>query len=118
MIVFPPQEYVVMLAMMIIGFVMGCQAQSSVMSPGVTVTANEKIPDLQLTRRVKHSQIEVDALILPFDCQILQALCNFPLVLVLVGIHVYWKGSFGISVINPASFSANPGEPNKFHYHL
>lgn len=79
------QGHVVTLAMMITGIVMGHKAQLSVMSSEVPVSAKEKSIEMRLRRWVKHSQIDVDAIFMPFARQILEALSSSPLVFVMDG---------------------------------
>jgi len=79
------QGHVVTLAMMITGIVMGHKAQLSVMSSEVPVNAKEKSIEMRLRRWVKHSQIDADAIFMPFARQILEALSSSPLVFVMDG---------------------------------
>src|SRR3972149_8395147 len=79
------QGHVVTLAMMITGIVMGQKAQLSVMSSEVPVSAKEKSIEMRLRRWVKHSQIDADAIFMPFARQILEALSSSPLVFVMDG---------------------------------
>jgi len=79
------QGHVVTLAMMITGIVLGHKAQLSVMSSEVPVNAKEKSIAMRLRRWVKHNQIDVDAICMPFARQILEALSSSPLVFVMDG---------------------------------
>lgn len=79
------QGHVVTLAMMISGIVMSHKAQLSVMSSEVPVSAKEKSIEMRLRRWVKHSQIDADAIYMPFARQILEALSSSPLVFVMDG---------------------------------
>ena len=79
------QGHVVTLAMMITGIVMSHNAQLSVMSSEVPVSAKEKSIEMRLRRWVKHRQIDADVIYMPFARQILEALSSSPLVLVMDG---------------------------------
>ena len=79
------QGYMATLGMMITGIVMSHNAQLSVMSSEVPVSAKEKSIEMRLRRWVKHRQIDADVIYMPFARQILAALSSSPLVLVMDG---------------------------------
>jgi len=75
---------VITLAMMISGIVMSRNAQLSVMSSEIPSDAKEKSVEMRMRRWVK-GEIGVEAVYMPFACQILEALSHLPLVLVMDG---------------------------------
>ena len=75
---------VVTLAMMISGIVMSRNAQLSVMSSEIPSDAKEKSIEMRMRRWVK-GEIDVEAVYMPFARQILEALSQLPLVLVMDG---------------------------------
>jgi len=79
------QGHVVTLAMMITGIVLSRNAQLSQMSSEVPVEAKDKSVEMRLRRWVKHAKIEVEVVYMPFARQILVALAETPLVLVMDG---------------------------------
>jgi hypothetical protein len=76
---------VVTLAMMISGIVMSRNAQLSAMSSEIPVETKEKSIEMRMRRWVKEEQIDVEAVYMPFACQILEALSHLPLILVMDG---------------------------------
>jgi hypothetical protein len=78
------QGQVVTLAMMISGIVMSRKAQLSVMSSEIPTETKEKSVEMRMRRWVK-DDLEVEAVYMPFACQILKSLCHLPLVLVMDG---------------------------------
>ena len=82
------QGHLVTLAMMITGIVMSRNAQLSQMSSEVPVEAKDKSVEMRLRRWVKHEKVDADAIYMPFARQILTALADMPLVLVLDGSQV------------------------------
>lgn len=78
------QGQVVTLAMMIAGIVMSRKAQLSVMSSEIPGETQEKSIEMRMRRWVKDN-LDVEAVYLPFACQILEALSHWPLVLVMDG---------------------------------
>ena len=79
------QGQVVTLAMMISGIVMSRNAQLSAMSLEIPSETKEKSIEMRMRRWVKEEQIDVEAVYMPFACQILEALSHLPLVLVMDG---------------------------------
>jgi len=82
------QGYVVTLAMMITGIVMGKKAQLSVMSDEVPYNAKNKSIEMRMRRFVKHKKIDTEITYMPFARHILVALATFPLVLAMDGSQV------------------------------
>jgi hypothetical protein len=78
---------VVTLAMMISGIVISRKAQLSVMSSEIPSDAKEKSIEMRMRRWVK-GEIDVEAVYLPFARQILEALSQWPLILVMDGSQV------------------------------
>jgi len=75
--------HVVTLAMMITGIVLSKKAQLSEMSSEIPSPAKDKSLEMRMRRWVKHEQLDADLIFLPFVVQILQALAQNPLVLVM-----------------------------------
>jgi hypothetical protein len=75
--------HVVTLAMMITGIVLSKKAQLSEMSSEVPSSAKDKSLEMRMRRWVKHEQLDVELIFLPFAVQILQALAHNPLRLVM-----------------------------------
>jgi len=82
------EGHVVTLAMMISGIVISRNAQLSVMSSEVPVEAKEKSIEMRMRRWVKHEEIDVETVYLPFARQILEALSSMPLLMVMDGSQV------------------------------
>jgi len=82
------QGHLVTLAMMITGIVLSRNAQLSQMSSEVPVAAKDKSVEMRLRRWVKHAKIDAEAIYMPFARQILAALAEAPLVLVMDGSQV------------------------------
>jgi Transposase DDE domain len=78
------QGQVVTLAMMISGIVMSRKAQLSTMSSEVPSKTKDQSIEMRMRRWVK-DDLNVEAVYMPFARQILEALCDRPLVLVLDG---------------------------------
>ena len=78
------QGQVVTLAMMISGIVMSRKAQLSSMSSEVPSKTKDQSIEMRMRRWVK-DDLNVEAVYMPFARQILEALCDRPLVLVLDG---------------------------------
>jgi hypothetical protein len=79
----PHRGHVVTLAMMITGIVLSKKAQLSEMSSEVPSQACDKSIEMRMRRWVKHEILEVEVIYLPFVQQILRALAQLPLVLVM-----------------------------------
>lgn len=77
--------HVVTLAMMITGIVMSKKAQLSEMSSEIPGKATDKSREMRLRRWVKHERLEAEMIYLPFAQQILEALSQTELVLVMDG---------------------------------
>lgn len=77
--------HVVTLAMMITGIVMSKKAQLSEMSSEIPTTAKDKSIEMRLRRWVKHDRIDGEMIYLPFARQLLNALSEQELVLVMDG---------------------------------
>ena len=75
--------YVLTLAMMIAGIVLGKKAQLSEMAGEIPVPAKDKSIEMRMRRWVKHPELEAEAIYLPFALQILQALAHLHLTLVM-----------------------------------
>jgi Transposase DDE domain len=75
----------VTLAMMIAGIVTGRNAQLSAVSTEIAVAAKEKSVEMRLRRWVKRKQIDAEEVYMPFAKQILAALAEHGLVLVMDG---------------------------------
>src|SRR6266542_4024645 len=75
---------VVTLAMMISGIVLSRNAQLSAMSSEIPTDAKEKSIEMRLRRWVK-AEIDAEAVYMPFARQILEALSQLPLVIVMDG---------------------------------
>jgi hypothetical protein len=82
------QGYVVTLAMMITGIVMGKKAQLSVMSDEVPHNAKNKSIEMRMRRFVKHKKVDVEITYKPFARHILTALSTLPLILAMDGSQV------------------------------
>ena len=82
------QGYVVTLAMMIAGIVMGKKAQLSVMSAEIPHSAKDKSIEKRMRRFVKHDKVDVEITYMPFAQQILTSLATEPLVLAMDGSQV------------------------------
>jgi len=82
------QGYVVTLAMMITGIVMGKKAQLSVMSAEIPYSAKDKSIEKRMRRFVKHDKVDVEITYMPFAQQILTSLATEPLVLAMDGSQV------------------------------
>jgi hypothetical protein len=80
--------HLVTLAMMIAGIVVSRNAQLSSVSAETATKAKDKSNEMRLRRWVKHAGIDAEAVYLPFARQILEALSNAPLVLVMDGSQV------------------------------
>jgi hypothetical protein len=80
--------HLVTLAMMIAGIVVSRNAQLSSVSAETATKAKDKSNEMRLRRWVIHAGIDADAVYLPFARQILEALSNAPLVLVMDGSQV------------------------------
>jgi len=78
------QGQVVTLAMMISGIVLSRNAQLSAMSSEIPTDAKEKSIEMRLRRWVK-AEIDAEAVYMPFARQILEALSQLPLVIVMDG---------------------------------
>lgn len=78
------QGQVVTLAMMISGIVMSRNAQLSAMSSEIPTDTKEKSVEMRMRRWVKED-IDVEAVYMPFARQILEALSQLPIVLVMDG---------------------------------
>ena len=79
------QGQIVTLAMMISGIVLSRNAQLSAMSSEIPTETKEKSIEMRMRRWVKEEQIDVEAVYMPFARQILEALSDLPLVLVMDG---------------------------------
>ena len=77
--------HTVTLAMMIAGIVMSKKAQLSEMSSEIPTDAKDKSIEMRLRRWVKHDRIDGDMIYMPFARQILNALSEQELVLVMDG---------------------------------
>jgi len=77
--------HTVTLAMMIAGIVMSKKAQLSEMSSEIPTDAKDKSVEMRLRRWVKHDRIDGDMIYMPFARQILNALSEQELVLVMDG---------------------------------
>ena len=75
--------HVVTLAMMITGIVLSKKAQLSEMAGEVPVAVKDKSVEMRMRRWVKHPELEPELIYLPFAVQILQALANNLLTLVM-----------------------------------
>ncbi len=82
------QGYVVTLAMMITGIVMGKKAQLSAMSDEVPHNAKNKSIEMRMRRFVKHKKVDVEIAYMPFARHILAVLSTHPLVLAMDGSRV------------------------------
>ena len=82
------QGHILTLALMISGIVTGRNAQLSKISEEVLVEAKDKSTEMRLRRWVKNSEIDADAIYMPFARQILEALSTSPLMLVMDGSRV------------------------------
>lgn len=82
------QGYVVTLAMMITGIVMGKKAQLSVMSAEIPYRAKDKSIEKRMSRFVQHNKVDVEITYMPFAHQILASLATEPLVLAMDGSQV------------------------------
>jgi hypothetical protein len=80
--------HLVTLAMMIAGIVVSRNAQLSSVSAETATKAKDQSNEMRLRRWVKHAGIDAEAIYLPFVRQILEALSNAPLVLVMDGSQV------------------------------
>jgi hypothetical protein len=80
--------HVVTLAMMITGIVMSKKAQLSEMSSEIPGKAKDKSREMRLRRWVKHEKLAAEMIYLPFAQQILKALSETELVLVMDGSQV------------------------------
>lgn len=80
--------HLVTLAMMIAGIVMSRNAQLTSVSAETATKAKDQSNEMRLRRWVKHAGIDAEAIYLPFARQILEALSNSPLVLVMDGSQV------------------------------
>ena len=85
MITIEGKGHMATLAMMIAGIVTGRNAQLSVMSTEIAVAAKEKSVEMRLRRWVKRTQIDAEVVYMPFAKQILAALAEHGLVLVMDG---------------------------------
>ena len=79
--------HTITLAMMIAGIVMSKKAQLSEMSSEIPTEAKDKSIEMRLRRWVKHEGIDGEMIYLPFAQQILNALSEQELVLVMDGGH-------------------------------
>jgi hypothetical protein len=77
--------HLVTLAMMIAGIVTGRKAQLTAVSAETGVEAKDKSIEMRLRRWVKHPGNDADVIYLPFAKQILGALMQNPLILVMDG---------------------------------
>jgi hypothetical protein len=82
------QGYVVTLAMMITGIVMGKKAQLSVMSAEIPHSAKDKSIEKRMSRFVQHDKVDVEITYMPFAQHILDTLSREPLVLAMDGSQV------------------------------
>ena len=82
------QGHVVTLAMMISGIVLSGKAQLSQMSAEIPETAKDQSIEMRMRRWVKHAEIDVEVIYMPFAQQILAALAAQPLVLAMDGSQV------------------------------
>ena len=80
--------HTITLAMMITGIVLSKKAQLSEMSSEIPSAAKDKSIEMRLRRWVKHDRIDGDLIYLPFAQQILSALANQALTLVMDGSQV------------------------------
>jgi len=80
--------HIITLAMMIAGIVMSKKAQLSEMSSEIPTAAKDKSTEMRLRRWVKHDGIDEEMIYLPFAQQILNALSEQELVLVMDGSQV------------------------------
>jgi len=80
--------HTITLAMMIAGIVMSKKAQLSEMSSEIPTIAKDKSTEMRLRRWVKHNGIDGEMIYLPFAQQILNALSEQELVLVMDGSQV------------------------------
>jgi hypothetical protein len=79
------ERHLITLAMMVAGIVTGRNAQLSAVSSEILVAAKEKSIEMRLRRWVKHSQVDVEVVYMPFVRQILEALASTGLILVMDG---------------------------------
>ena len=82
------QGYVITLAMMIAGIVMGKKAQLSMMSAEIPYSAKDKSIEKRMRRFVKHDKVDVDVTYMPFAQHILTSLAVEPLILAMDGSQV------------------------------
>lgn len=75
--------HVVTLAMMVAGIVLSKKAQLSEMSSEIPSPAKDKSLEMRLRRFVKHEHLDADTIFMPFAQQVLRALAQTPLVLVM-----------------------------------
>lgn len=80
--------HVLTLAMLIAGIVTSRKAQLSSVSAETATEAKDKSVEMRLRRWVKHAGINADAIYLPFAKQILEALSDAELVLVMDGSQI------------------------------
>jgi hypothetical protein len=80
--------HVLTLAIMIAGIVTGRNAQLSSVSAETASEAKDKSIEMCLRRWVKHTSIDADVIYMPFAKQILEALSDLPLMLVMDGSQV------------------------------
>ena len=80
--------HLVTLAMMIAGIVVSRKAQLTAVSAETGAEAKDKSIEMRLRRWVKHPGIDADVIYLPFAKQILEALVQNPLILVMDGSQV------------------------------
>jgi len=82
------QGYVVTLAMMITGIVLGKKAQLSAMSAEIPHSAKDRSIEKRMRRFVQHEKIDVEITYVPFAQQILTSLAGKPLLLAMDGSQV------------------------------
>jgi hypothetical protein len=82
------QGYVVTLAMMIAGIVLGKKAQLSAMSAEIPQRAKDRSIEKRMSRFVQHEKVDVEITYMPFAQQILTSLGTEPLLLAMDGSQV------------------------------
>ena len=82
------QGYVVTLAMMITGIVLGKKAQLSAMSAEIPHKSKDRSIEKRMCRFVQHEKVDVEVTYMPFAQQILNSLAAEPLLLAMDGSQV------------------------------
>ncbi len=82
------QGYIVTLAMMIAGIVLGKKAQLSAMSAEIPYSAKDRSIEKRMSRFVQHEKVDVEITYMPFAQQILASLATEPLLLAMDGSQV------------------------------